>query len=79
VLGVQQQAQQGGVREPLPQGAVEVVGDGARGECGTGYVVRCDPGERGPGRFERRLLLLAEGEVHGLSFRRIRFPDGASR
>lgn len=45
VLRVQQQAQQVRLGESGPQSAVEVVGDGARHQRGTGHRVRHDPGE----------------------------------
>lgn len=77
------QAQQVRPGEPGPQRAVEVVGDGPRGQRGAGHAVGRDVREDGPGRFDGGLLLLGEGEVHCLSSRTFGSDglasDGASR
>lgn len=65
VGGVQGQAQQICLGEPGPQWPVEVVGDGAGGQCGARYPVREDPAEDGVCRLACCLLFLGESEVHG--------------
>lgn len=83
VLLGEDQAQQVRCGELGPQRAVEVVGDGPRGQRGAGHGVGRDIREDGPGRLDGGLLLLGEGEVHCLSSHTVGSDgvasDGASR